>query len=105
MVNYPCIFKLYGDDELIYLSSEDDLADEFESLICHDEDYLIDSTGQAFKVEQNNKHEFSFLKIGTPVSIQTLTELIQAHEFSKAELCLTKIQFKTVTDAINSLAL
>ncbi|SFC35003.1 DUF4144 domain-containing protein [Pseudoalteromonas denitrificans] len=83
MINYPCIFKLYGDDELIYLSSKDDLSSEFESLICHEEDYLIDSTGQAFKVQQDNKDEFSFVKIGTPVSTQTLTELIQAHEFSK----------------------
>ncbi|MBU2969178.1 DUF4144 domain-containing protein [Pseudoalteromonas sp. C2R02] len=105
MVNYPCILKLYGDDELIYLSSKTDLSSEFESLICHDEDYLIDSTGQTYQVHQNNTNEFTFLKIGLPVSAQTLTELIQAHEFSQAQVCLTKIQFKSVTEAINSLAL
>ena len=105
MIKYPTIFKLYGDDELIYLNSKADLSSEFESLICHNEDYLIDSTGQTYQVRQTNTNEFTFLKIGLPVSVQTLTELIQAHEFSKAELCLTKIQFKTITDAINSLAL
>jgi len=105
MINYPCIFKLYGDDELIYLSSKDDLASECESLICHEEDYLIDSTGQAYKIHKDDTKEFSFLKVGSPVSTQTLTELIQAHEFSKAEVCLTKIQFKSVIDAINALAL
>jgi len=105
MIKYPCIFKLYGDDELIYLSSKDDLTSECESLIWHKEDCLIDATGQKYIINSDDAEELSFMMVEAPLSTQTLTELIQAHEFSKAEVCLTKIQFKSVTDAINSLAL
>ena len=52
MIQWPCIFKLDGDDELLYLASEASLIAEFESLIWSDDDYLIDSQGQGYKVRE-----------------------------------------------------
>lgn len=105
MVQYPCILKLYGDDELIFISSQTDLLHESESLIWHTEDCLIDATGQKYLIKRNDSDAHFFIKVGTILSTQKITELIQAHEFSKAQVCLTKIHFKSVLDAINSLAL
>ena len=104
MIQWPCIFKLDGDDELLYLASEASLIDEFESLIWSDDDYLIDSQGQGYKVQEAQAGAFAYEPCGNPLSVSEVTELIQAHEFSKAEVCLTKIQFLSVSDAISALA-
>ncbi|MDV5169721.1 DUF4144 family protein [Photobacterium rosenbergii] len=104
MIQWPCIFKLDGDDELLYLASEASLIAEFESLIWSDDDYLVDSQGQGYKVREAQAGVFAYEPCGRPFSVSQVTDLIQAHEFSKAEVCLTKIQFLTVSEAIRALA-
>ncbi|GAM63581.1 hypothetical protein JCM19232_2561 [Vibrio ishigakensis] len=37
-------------------------------------------------------------------SLAAVTQLIQEHEFAKAEMCLTKIQFSSIQQAIESLS-
>ncbi|MBF4258736.1 DUF4144 domain-containing protein, partial [Vibrio anguillarum] len=37
------------------------------------------------------------------ISAEDASRLIQCHEFCRAEVCLTKIQFETVSDAIKCL--
>jgi hypothetical protein len=41
----------------------------------------------------------------TVVTLAEITELIKVSEFSKATLCLTKIYFQNVAQAIQSLAI
>ena len=104
MINWPCFFKLEGDDELIYLSSESDLMDECQSLIWCDADVIIDSNGQQFTFTLSRTNMFCFQMKGDLLALEAVTALIQAHEFSKAEMCLTKIQFRSIDDAIESLS-
>ena len=104
MIQWPCIFKLDGDDELLFLASEASLIAEFESLIWSNDDYLIDSQGQGYKVREAPGGAFAYEPSGNPLSVSQVTDLIQAHEFSKAEVCITKIQFLSVSDAIRALA-
>ncbi|EPP4298052.1 DUF4144 family protein, partial [Vibrio navarrensis] len=37
------------------------------------------------------------------ISAEEASRLIQRHEFSLAEVCLTKIQFETIAEAFNCL--
>ncbi|MFA0125750.1 DUF4144 family protein, partial [Vibrio sp. 10N.261.48.A2] len=37
-------------------------------------------------------------------SVESVTKLIRNHEFQKAEVCLMKIHFLTIEEAIQSLA-
>ncbi|EAR53688.1 hypothetical protein SKA34_04135 [Photobacterium sp. SKA34] len=104
MINWPCFFKLEGDDELIYLRSETELMDECQSLIWCDADVIVDSNGQQFTFSLSKTNTFLFQIKGDLLSLEAVTVLIQAHEFSKAEMCLTKIQFKAIDDAIESLS-
>ena len=104
MIQWPCIFKLDGDDELLYLSSEASLISELESLIWSDDDYLIDSLGQGYKVREVQAGVYTYESFGNPLPVSEVTDLIQAHEFSKAEVCITKIQFLSVGEAIRALA-
>ncbi|HAS8335891.1 TPA: hypothetical protein I7699_22765, partial [Vibrio vulnificus] len=45
MISWPCILKLDGDDELVYLASESDLNRECSNLILCQNDRVIDSVG------------------------------------------------------------
>ncbi|MDF4803089.1 DUF4144 family protein, partial [Vibrio parahaemolyticus] len=54
MVTWPCLLKLDGDDELIYLRSHADLDSECEALILGPDDYVIDSNGNTFGLQYND---------------------------------------------------
>lgn len=100
---WPCIFKLDGDAELLYFASELQLTSELDSLIWDNSDLLIDSNGQRYVVKQKGKG-YAFEPEGVELTLESVTQLIQEHEFAKAEVCLTKIQFPSIQDAIMALA-
>ena len=107
MIYWPCILKLYGDDELIALCSEQDFISECRELIFSDDDYVIDSSGLIYLIEsvsgQLIPEKLALIKTERILTVDEVTHLICANEFSKAELCLTKIHFITVSDAIESM--
>jgi hypothetical protein len=99
MIDWPCVLKLNGDDELIYLGSEQELISECRELIFNDDDHVIDSAGVSYLISE----KFELIKTECAVTLDEVTYLIRANEFKKAELCLTKINFLTIADAIKSL--
>lgn len=104
MVTWPCVFKLEGVSELVYLESEPHLVAEFEGLIWDESDCLIDSCGCCFVVNAEDEG-YAFEPKGVQLSLSEVVKLVQEHEFSKAEMCLTKIQFSSIVEAIQSLSL
>lgn len=104
MINWPCIFKLEGDNELMFMSTELELHSECDSLIWSDSDVLIDSAGQSYLLFSTEGEKLQWLKRERLYDLQEITALIQAHEFSQAQMCLTKIQFGCIESAISSLS-
>ncbi|MDN3678870.1 DUF4144 family protein [Vibrio tapetis subsp. quintayensis] len=104
MILWPCIFKLEGDSELLYFASELELTNELNALIWDQSDRLIDSDGQGYVIRAAD-NGYMFEPESTQLSLESVTALIREHEFSKAEMCLTKIQFPSIQEAIMSLAL
>lgn len=102
MIIWPCILKLDGDDELVYLDSERDVILECRELILTVDDHVIDSTGLSYLIELKAE-KLALVKTERILVVDEVTDLIRANEFKKAELCLTKINFLTVSDAIKSL--
>ena len=102
MIFWPCILKLEGDDELIYLSAERDFISCCEALILTDDDSVIDSTGLSYSIELKEGN-LTLVETERTLTINETIDLIRANEFQKAELCLTKIYFKSIPDAIESL--
>lgn len=102
MISWPCMLKLDGDDELIYLDSLQNFNLECRDLIFSDDDYIIDSSGYCYLIETISG-ELGLTKEGGKLSTDEATNLIRAHEFNKASVCLTKIHFLTVSEAIRSL--
>lgn len=105
MVKWPCIFKLTGEDELMFFPSESVLIEELAPMMFSDEDILVDSNGTIFNVVIEQDKNVSYTLLGNTLSIEEVTKLIQAHEFSKAETCLTKIHFRSIADAIAALSI
>jgi hypothetical protein len=103
VISWPCILKLEGDDELIYLDSKTDFILECSELLFSDDDYVIDSVGFCYIMETKSG-ELELSKIDKVLSVKEISSLIRAHEFSKASLCLSKIHFSNVSDAIKSLS-
>ncbi|HAS6313760.1 TPA: DUF4144 domain-containing protein [Vibrio vulnificus] len=102
MVNWPCILKLDGVDELVYLGSETDLNCECVDLIVRPSDRVIDSEGFVYSIVSDGS-VVHLIGNSIQISAEEASRLIQRHEFCLAEVCLTKIQFETVADAFNCL--
>ncbi len=102
MVNWPCILKLDGDDELVYLGSEADLNCECVDLLVSPSDRVIDSEGFVYSIVSDGS-AVNLIENSTQISAEEASRLIQRHEFCLAEVCLTKIQFETVAEACNCL--
>ncbi|MBJ6915144.1 DUF4144 domain-containing protein [Vibrio cholerae] len=102
MVNWPCILKLDGDDELVYLGSEADLNYECVELIVSPGDRVIDSEGFVYSIVSDGS-AVNLIGNSTQISAEEASRLIQRHEFCLADVCLTKIQFETVEEAFNCL--
>ncbi|EIV8469553.1 hypothetical protein D8T29_01725 [Vibrio vulnificus] len=102
MVNWPCILKLDGDDELVYLGSEADLNCECVDLIVSPSDRVIDSEGFVYSIVSDGS-VVNLIGNSIQISAEEASRLIQRHEFCLAEVCLTKIQFETVAEAFNCL--
>ena len=69
-------------------------------MIFSDDDYIIDSVGSSYFLSKT----LDLLKTDKVFSVDELTDLVRANEFKKAELCITKIHFLTVSDAVDSLS-
>ncbi len=103
MIRWPSLVKLDGDDELIYVASENDFQAECSDMILGEDDYLIDSEGDSYAL-QSSANQLSLAKRPEQYSVESVTKLIRNHEFQKAEVCLMKINFLTIEEAILSLA-
>ena len=103
MVFWPCLLKLNGDDELTFLGSQQALLSECNELIFSDDDYVIDSDGISYIIKISSD-KLTLEKKQTTFNVEQITDLIRLHEFNKAEVCLTKIYFETIFQAIESLS-
>lgn len=103
MVKWPCLLKLEGDPELIVLACEQALFRELDGLICSYSDCLIDSFEQVYQFKTSQRG-CTVESLDLILSLERVTQLIQEHQFVQAEVCLTKIQFTSIIEAIQSLA-
>ncbi|EDP57786.1 DUF4144 family protein [Vibrio sp. AND4] len=104
MIVFPCLLKLDGVDELIYLDSQAELNKECVALIWEEKDFIIDTEGACYTLRQQGVNKIIFEKQLRTFSVTEVTELIQAHKFSQAQTCIIKIHFSSIKQAIEALA-
>ncbi|GLR06950.1 hypothetical protein GCM10007906_45380 [Vibrio hyugaensis] len=103
MITWPCLLKLDGDDELVYLDSPEQLNAECQALIWGQDDMVIDTQGHCYALQAGANSTVELSLLPQTLNVQQVTELIQKHEFSKAQRCIIKIQFLSVQQAIAAL--
>ena len=103
MISWPCILKLDGDNELMFLKNEQVFISECQDLILDENDYIVDSKGACYIIDSSTNKP-ALVDTNTKLNVQEVTGLIQEHEFNKAEMCIIKIHFPTIAEAVNSLA-
>ena len=103
MINWPAFIKLDGDPEMLYIASLEQLQSESHDLIFGEQDCIIDAKGHAYSLLTYTTTELLERQQGI-YSVEDVTQLIRAHEFHKVQVCLTKIHFVTIEEAIESLA-
>ncbi|AXY02557.1 hypothetical protein D1115_16005 [Vibrio alfacsensis] len=104
MITWPCVLKLDGDDELVYLDSPKKLNIECQALIWGEDDVVIDAKGQCYALQASTDHSLELRPLPQTLNLQEVTTLIQKHEFSQAQTCLIKIHFSSVQQAIEALS-
>ncbi|MFZ3511777.1 DUF4144 domain-containing protein [Vibrio harveyi] len=104
MITWPCLLKLDGDDELVYLASSKQLNEECQALIWGQDDIVIDTQGHCYALQTGFDNSVELSLLPQTLNVQQVTELIQKHEFSKAQRCIIKIHFVSVQQAIEALA-
>ena len=102
MIYCPCVLKLDGDAELMLFKTEMDFLSECQDLILDDNDYVVDSEGAGYRITFSLGQP-TLVSNNQVMDVSAMTQLIQAHEFNKAEMCITKIHFSNISDAIRSL--
>lgn len=103
MVNWPALLKLQGDDELIYLRSHAHFEQECHDMILSEGDHLVDCLGHCF-VCRRQDGRLVLQASGHCYSVSEVCQLIQAHEFAAAQVCVTKIYFATIEQAVKAMA-
>lgn len=105
-MNYPAIFKLAGQDELIYIATKSSFEHQFQlqQPYLTPEDLLIDAAGQAYLLQQLKQHSSSLPAAVRQFELQQLTALVQAHFFALAQSCVVKIQAPSVSALFDLLA-
>ncbi|EKO3384908.1 DUF4144 domain-containing protein [Vibrio fluvialis] len=103
MVNWPALLKLDGDDELVYLASEVQFHQECDEMILGTGDHLIDCQGHSHHI-RSAENRLTLVADDKCYSAEEVCQLIQAHEFAAAQVCVTKIYFPTVEQAVRAMA-
>ena len=98
---WPAVLKCSGDDELIYIASEEKWHKEEELHLAsyNETDVLIDSSGAVFSLlSKQGKHikpEFRDERM----SLEDVLELVKAHAAQQASCCVAKLFAPTIHEA------
>lgn len=106
MMKYPAIFKLAGQDELLYLATKSSFEHQFQLQQAYftPDDVLIEATGQAYLLDQFKLPQSVLPAAIRQYELQELTALVQAHFFALAQSCVVKIQAPSVSALFDLLA-
>lgn len=103
MVCWPCLLKLDGDEELMYFADHEAFLTDCTDMILQQEDRLVDSKGNTYSIK-NGTTPLVLTPTDVQFDAQKVSNLIQEHEFAKAQVCIIKIHFTSVAQAIKALA-
>jgi len=99
---WPAILKCSGDDELIYIASEEKWHDEEGLHLAryHETDVLIDSSGAVFSLLSKQGKHINPEFLDKRMSLEDVLELVKAHAAQQASCCVAKLFAPTIHEAL-----
>ncbi|WP_371187862.1 DUF4144 family protein [Thalassotalea maritima] len=105
MIAWPAVVKHDGEDELIYIVSEQDWLNDEEMLlyVFSDRDVLIDSHGHVFSLPAVQQNMASTEVLGT-ATLENMIELAQLHAAVNQQCCVGKIGAGNIAEVMQIIA-
>jgi hypothetical protein len=106
MINWPVVIKFDGDDELIYVGTEEQWQHDAQSHVYNHkgDDVLIDSSGYLFRLDHAHEDNIHAACTGRQIALQDFIKLVRIHASNSYHCCIEKIHFRTVAAGISLIA-
>jgi hypothetical protein len=106
MINWPAVIHYDGDDELVYIDSEEEWLRDAESHLYkhNDADRLIDSSGNVFSFGHAQHDVRSPSATGSRIALEDFIRLVRIHASSSHKCCIEKINFRNMTEGVSLVA-
>jgi hypothetical protein len=106
MINWPAVIHYDGDDELVYVDSEQEWSRDAEShLYNHKEgDRLIDSSGHIYKLGNVHDNIGNPQSTGNHIALEDFIRLVRIHASNTHRCCIEKINFRNIAEGIRLIA-
>ncbi len=100
-MNWPGIIKRSDDVELIYISDQSkwDNDADLHYFDYHEDDFLIDSTGDIYTLTLRINNHVKPQANGTSMPLNEILGLVKAHAAQAGSCCVAKLYAPTITDA------
>lgn len=106
MVVWPAVLKYRGEHELTFILNQSawNLDADLHFFGYDPEDILIDSEGSMFSLTNQNCNlitsEQSAQKSAQKIDLESVLDLIKAHESQLGACCASKLSFQSIAEAI-----
>ena len=106
MIYWPAVIKYDGDDELVYIGSNEDWIRDAESRLYNHkgDDYLIDSRGNIYTLDTINQSVSLPESTGSQIALEDFIKLVRIHSSNSHRCCIGKIYFRNIAEGIRLLA-
>ena len=101
MVIWPAIIKHSDDPELIYVRDQTEWENDLElHYFEYDEnDYLFDSSGKTYTLEEKENFYINPEPNGDAMSLQEILGLVKAHAAQQGSCCVAKLYAPSIVEA------
>lgn len=101
MVIWPAIIKHSDDPELIYVSSQTEWENDVDlhNFEYDESDYLLDSSGKTYALEQKENFYITPEANGGSMSLQEILGLVKAHAAQQGSCCVAKLYAPSIVEA------
>mgnify|MGYP001815243802 CR=1 FL=1 len=102
MITWPAVLNYDGDDELIYIESEQAWLRDAASLLYHHSgnDQLIDSSGHVYRLDAVSGSTVIAAYTKVQMTVAAFIKLVRIHASNSHRCCIDKINFRTIADGI-----
>jgi hypothetical protein len=102
MVAWPAVLKYRGEHELTFILDQSawNLDAELHLFGYDPEDILIDSEGSIFSLTNQNNNFIISEQSEQKIDLESVLDLIKAHESQLGACCASKLSFQSIAEAI-----